>query len=200
MAKSAEAVDTASLADTSEAIVQLLGRFMTAIFEAFNPFMSLEDAKDRQAVRSNYFEALDRSVKPVWMAIEEHEVLEDYASMVELAGSKSKSPDAVQFGLATKSGGEDVIVITVISKSGGEKIEDPFTGEFLTISDPTAEVSLKFEAVGIATVPDNFTDGAQFLQKLQATVSANRQANPLDREFNRNIEEEQEDRITKAGF
>ena len=200
MAKSAEAVDTASLADTSEAIVQLLGRFMTAIFEAFNPFMSLEDAKDRQAVRSNYFEALDRSVKPVWMAIEEHEMLEDYASMVELAGSKSKSPDAVQFGLATKSGGEDVIVITVISKSGGEKIEDPFTGEFLTISDPTAEVSLKFEAVGIATVPDNFTDGAQFLQKLQATVSANRQANPLDREFNRNIEEEQEDRITKAGF
>ena len=200
MAKSAEAVDTASLAETSEAIVQLLGRFMTAIFEAFNPFMSLDNAKDRQAVRSNYFEALDRSVKPVWMAIEEHEMLEDYASMVELAGSKSKSPDAVQFGLATKSGGEDVIVITVISKSGGEKIEDPFTGEFLTISDPTAEVSLKFEAVGIATVPDNFTDGAQFLQKLQATVSANRQANPLDREFNRNIEEEQEDRITKAGF
>ena len=200
MAKSAEAVDTASLAETSEAIVQLLGRFMNAIFEAFNPFMSLDNAKDRQAVRSNYFEALDRSVKPVWMAIEEHEMLEDYASMVELAGSKSKSPDAVQFGLATKSGGEDVIVITVISKSGGEKIEDPFTGEFLTISDPTAEVSLKFEAVGIATVPDNFTDGAQFLQKLQATVSANRQANPLDREFNRNIEEEQEDRITKAGF
>ena len=92
MAKSAEAVDTASLAETSEAIVQLLGRFMDAIFSAFNPFMSLENAKDRQAVRSNYFEALDRSVKPVWMAIEEHEVLEDYASMVELAGSRSKTP------------------------------------------------------------------------------------------------------------
>ena len=200
MAKSAEAIDTVSLSKTSEAVTQLLGRFMDAIFSAFNPFMSLETQADRQAVRSNYFEALDRSVKPVWMGIEEHELLEDYASMVELAGSKSKSPDAVQFGLATKSGGEDVIVITVISKSGGEKIEDPFTGEFLTISDPTAEVSLKFEAVGIATVPDNFTDGAQFLQKLQATVSANRQANPLEREFNRNIEEEQESRITQAGF
>ena len=104
MAKSAEAVDTASLAGTGEAIVQLVGRFMDAIYQAFIPFMTLDNAKDRQAARSNYFEALDRSVKPVWMGIEEHEILGDYASMVELASSKSKAPDAVQFQLATRAG------------------------------------------------------------------------------------------------
>ena len=200
MAKSAEAIDTVSLSSTSEAVVQLLGRFMDAIFSAFNPFMALEPQADRQAVRSNYFEALDRSVKPVWMGIEEHELLEDYAGMVELVGSKTKAPDAVQFGLASNSKGEDVIVVTVISKSGAEKLEAPFTGEMISISDPTAEVSLKFEAVGIATVPSNFTDGASFLQKLQASVSAHRAHNPLDREFNRNVEQDQETRISQAGF
>ena len=210
MAKSAEAVDTASLADTSEAIVQLLGRFMDAIFSSFNPFMSLEDAKDRQVVRSNYFEALDRSVKPVWMAIEEHELLADYASMVELAGSKTKTPDAISFQLATRAGattdntttvGEDVVVVTVISKGGAEEVTTcPFTGEQISISDPSAEVSLKFESVGIAPIPANFSDGADFLAKLQYAVSKNRLHNPLDREFSRNVEADQEERLAEAGF
>ena len=210
MAKSAEAVDTVSLASTSEAIVQLLGRFMDAIFSAFNPFMTLENAKDRQAVRSNYFEALDKSVKAVWMGIEEHELLEDYASMVELAGSKSKAPDAISFQLATRAGtttdntttrGEDVVVVTVISKGGAEEVTVcPFTGETIAISDPSAEVSLKFEAVGVASIPANFSDGADFLSKLQYAVTKNRIHNPLDREFTRNVEEEQEERLAQAGF
>lgn len=210
MAKSAEAVDTASLADTSEAIVQLLGRFMDAIFSAFNPFMSLENAKDRQAVRSNYFEGLDRSVKPVWMAIEEHELLGDYAEMVELAGSRSKTPDAISFQLATRAGattdntttvGEDVVVVTVISKGGAEEVTTcPFTGEKISISDPSAEVSLKFESVGIASIPANFSDGADFLAKLQYAVTKNRLHNPLDREFSRNVEADQEERLAEAGF
>ena len=62
MAKSAEAVDTVSLSETAEAITQLLGRFMSALFTSFNPFMSLENAKDRMTARNNYFEALDKSV------------------------------------------------------------------------------------------------------------------------------------------
>ena len=217
MSKSAEAVDTASLAGTGEAIVQLVGRFMDAIYQAFIPFMTLDNAKDRQAARSNYFEALDRSVKPVWMGIEEHEILGDYASMVELASSKSKAPDAVQFQLATRAGrttepteenpdgyttvGSDCVVITVISKGGSDELlEDPFTGETIKISDPSAEVSIKFEAVGIADIPANFTDGADFLAKLQHAVTKNRVHNPLDREFARNIEEEQEKRLADAGF
>ena len=67
-------------------------------------------------------------------------------------------------------------------------------------ADPSAEVSLKFESVGIAPIPANFSDGADFLAKLQYAVSKNRLHNPLDREFSRNVEADQEERLAEAGF
>ena len=212
MAKSAEAVDTVSLSETAEAITQLLGRFMSALFTSFNPFMSLENAKDRMTARNNYFEALDKSVKPVWMSLEEHEDLPLYGEMVELEGSKALSPDAIQFQLATKAGkttknttsrGEDCIVVTVISKgtSTDEAITCPFTGEVVAVSDASAEeVTIKWEAVGIADIPANFVDGASFLSHMRVAVARYRKHNPLDREFVHSIEAEQEDRLAEAGF
>ena len=212
----AEAVDTVSLSGTAEAITQMLGRFMSAIYTSFNPFQNLEDAKDRMAVRNNYFEALDKSVKPVWMAIEEHEDLYQYAEMVELEGSLALEADAVQFSLASKAGvitegnhekgsttvGADCIVVTVISKGNniGSTITCPFTGEVIVDDASSEEVTIKWEAVGVSDIPVNFTNGADFLSKMRRTVAKYRTHNPLDREFVRNVELEQEKRLAEAGF
>ena len=212
----AEAVDTVSLSGTAEAITQMLGRFMSAIYSGFNPFQNLESAKDRMTVRNNYFEALDKSVKPVWMSIEEHEDLHLYAEMVELEGSLALDADAVQFQLATRAGrttegdhekgstsiGEDCIVVTVISKGSniGSTITCPFTGEVIVDDASAEEVTIKWEAVGVSDIPVNFTDGADFLQKMRGAVAKYRKHNPLDREFVRSIELEQEKRIAEAGF
>ena len=104
MAKSAEAIDTVSLSETSEARSQVFNSFMDGIHQGFNPFQSCELASDRKTLRSDYYEARDQSVKAVWLALEEHEMCEDWASLRELPDSVSKTPDAISFQLAHKKG------------------------------------------------------------------------------------------------
>ena len=219
MAKSAEAIDTVSLSETSEAVSQVFNSFMDGIHQGFNPFQSCELASDRKTLRSDYYGALDQSVKAVWLALEEHEICEDWGSLRELPQSLSKSPDAISFQLAYKKGrdiepnetnpdgyttkGDPVVCVTVISKSqaGVTEVTNAWTGETFTIDDKTAEVEIKYETVGIADIPlALFADGADFMLKLQIAVTAYRRHNPLDREFSPNVDLDTDKRLAEAGF
>ena len=219
MAKSAEAIDTVSLSKTSEAVSQVFNSFMDGIHSAFNPFMTCELASDRKTLRSDYYEGLDKSVKAVWLALEEHEICEDWASLRELPDSVSKTPDAISFQLAYKKGrdiepneinpdgyttkGDPVVCVTVMSKSqvGVTEVTNDWTGETYTINDKTAEVEIKYETVGIADIPlALFADGADFMLKLQIAVTNYRRHNPLDRDFTPNVDLDTDKRLAEAGF
>ena len=218
MAKSAEAIDTVSLSKTSEAITQSLDRHMTHIYSTFRNVNSLRAVKDQQVARNNLFESLDKSVQPVWISPEEHELAFDLASQVNLKKSLEADATGVWFQAGHKAGkvtgtdetsgadttGESCIVVTIISKASTSSVViDPFTAEEILVTDPTKEdAKPAFEIIGVADIPANCSGEADvYLHSLRACIAGYRVSHPLNvDQFESQTDEEAQARISEAGF
>jgi len=204
MAKSAEAIDTVSLSKTSEAITQSLDRHMTHIYSTFKNVNSLKAVKDQQVARNNLFESLDKSVQPVWISPEEHELAFDLATQVNLKKSLEADATGVWFQAGAKADGASAIVITIISKASTSSVViDPFTREEILVTDPTQEdAKPAFEIIGVADVPANCSGEADvYLHALRACIAGYRISHPLNvDQFENNTDEEAQKRISEAGF
>ena len=204
MAKSAEAIDTVSLSQTSEAITQSLDRHMTHIYQTFKNVNSLEAVKDQQVARNGLFESLDKSVPAVWISPDEHEMAFDLATQINLKKSEQADATGVWFQAGARANGASAIVVTIISKASNSSVViDPFTAEKIVVTDPTTEEAKPvFEIIGVADIPANCSGEADvYLHSLQACIAGYRLSHPLNPDqFESQTDEKAQERIKNAGF